>query len=69
MIDEILDIKPQWLSVARRLQSMSKSEGLSIVSIRILCRADGTPISWTAPVQTKIEPKSELSALLLLTKE
>jgi hypothetical protein len=60
------DIKPEWLSVVRRLQSVSKSEGLSIVSITILVDKDGVPQAWTSPVQTKIEPKNASSAILSL---
>ena len=68
MIDSFSDVKPKWLSVIRRLQSVSKSDGLSVVSIRILVDAEGTPVAWTEPIQIKIEPKSEVTSLLLLTK-
>ena len=60
------DIKPEWLSVIRRLQSVSKSSGLSVVSIAILVDADGKPISWTAPERILLEPKSISGALLAL---
>lgn len=60
------DIKPEWLSVVRRLQSVSKSSGLSVVSIAILVDADGKPISWTAPEKILLEPKSISGALLAL---
>ncbi len=61
------DIQPAWLSVIRRLQSVSKSEGLSVISINILVDANGVPQSWTEPKQVKIEPKRDASALLMLT--
>lgn len=58
------DIKPQWLSVIRRLQSISKSEGLSVLTINILVDKDGVPQAWTEPKQVKIEPKNAMSAIL-----
>jgi hypothetical protein len=63
------DIKPQWLSVIRRLQSISKSNGLSVVSISVLVDENGTPIAWTEPKQVKIEPKSDVSALIALSMQ
>lgn len=60
------DINPEWMSVIRRLQSVSKSNGLSVVSIAILVDADGKPISWTAPEKILLEPKSISGALLAL---
>jgi len=60
------DINPEWFSVIRRLQSASKSNGLSVVSIAILVDANGKPISWTAPEQMLLEPKSISGALLAL---
>lgn len=64
-----LDIQPEWLSVIRRLQSVAKSEGLSVINIHILVDANGIPLAWTEPRQTKIEPKRDASALLMLTME
>lgn len=60
------DIQPQWLSVIRRLQSVAKSQGLSVLTISVLVDADGNPLAWTEPLQVKIEPKSEASALIQL---
>lgn len=60
------DINPKWYSVIRRLQSISKSNGFSILSIRILVDSHGNPIAWTEPRQTKIEPKGIEIALLQL---
>jgi hypothetical protein len=60
------DVKREWFSLLRRLQSVSKSGGYSIVKICALVDADGTPVAWTEPTQTKIEPKSLASALLSL---
>lgn len=62
----IEDIQPEWLSVIRRLQSVAKSQGLSVISINILVNADGIPQAWTQPTQTLIEPKREASALLAM---
>ncbi len=60
------DIQPEWLAVIRRLQSVAKSGGLSVLTIHILVDADGKPISWVAPKQTLIEPKREATALIEL---
>lgn len=61
-----LDIQPEWLSVIRRLQSVSKSDGLSVISINILVDKDGVPQAWTSPQKTLIEPKNAASAILTL---
>ena len=58
-----LDIKKEWFSLIRRLQSVAKSEGLSVISIKILVDKDGTPVSWTSPKRTLIEPKSRSSLI------
>jgi hypothetical protein len=60
------DIQREWLSVIRRLQSVAKSEGLSVLSISILVDANGVPQAWTSPKQVKIEPKLASSAILSL---
>ena len=60
------DINPEWLSVIRRLQSVAKSSGLSVISIAILVDPDGKPVSWTAPDKILLEPKSISGALLAL---
>jgi hypothetical protein len=63
------DIQKEWFSVIRRLQSVSKSEGLSILSINILVDSEGTPQAWTSPKQVKIEPKNAASAILAVIIE
>jgi len=60
------DIKPQWLSVIRRLQSVAKSEGLSIIQITILVDKEGNPIGWLSPLTRTIEPKGNAAQLLEL---
>jgi len=59
-----MDIKAGWLSVARRLQSVSKTEGYAIVSINVLVGSDGCPRFWTEPKVTKIEPKRSPQELI-----
>lgn len=55
------DIKPEWkdwLNLARRLQSVAKSqEGLAIAKFWVVLQADGTPLLWTSPEVTYLEPK------------
>lgn len=60
------DIKREYLSLIRRIQSVSKSAGYSVVRISVLVDADGTPIAWTEPIQVKLEPKNAVSLLLTL---
>lgn len=60
------DVKKEYYSLIRRIQSVSKSGGYSVVRINVLVDADGTPIAWTEPIQTKLEPKSAVSLLLAL---
>ncbi len=62
------DIRPQWLSVIRRLQSVArtKNHGLAVLNIRIVVDASGTPIQWTEPGVTRLEPKGSKDELLAL---
>ena len=47
-----------WLNLARRLQSIAtKQEGLAIAKFWVVLKADGTPLLWTAPEVTYLEPK------------
>ena len=62
-----LDIKRGWLSVARRLQSIARTEGYAVVSINILVGPDGNPLAWTEPKLTKIEPKRSSDILALFS--
>jgi hypothetical protein len=52
-----IDIKPQWLSVARRMQSVAKTEGYAVVTISVLVDPDGCPQAWLEPRTCRIEPK------------
>lgn len=64
-----LDIKTPWLNVARRLQSVARSGGLAVITIKIVVNADGIPVSWTSPRVTQIEPRASEALLDLLTTE
>jgi hypothetical protein len=63
-MDQPLDIKKEWLSVARRMQSVSCSEGLSIVSISVLVNSAGVPIFWSEPKKILIEPKAKAGDII-----
>jgi len=58
------DIKPEWknwLNLARRLQSVaSKQEGLAIAKMWVVLKSDGTPLLWTSPEVTYLEPKRKV---------
>jgi hypothetical protein len=60
-----LDIKPKWLSVVRRLQSIAPSNGFSVIHIDILVNKDGEPVSWTSPTKTTIEPSQNAESMLI----
>jgi hypothetical protein len=53
------DVKPHWLNVIRRLQSVARqsNQGYAILTISVLVDADGCPKMWTEPNCTKLEPK------------
>ncbi len=63
-MDQPLDIKKEWLSVARRMQSIGASEGLSIVTISVLVNSAGVPIFWTAPKKMLIEPRAKAGDII-----
>ena len=59
------DIKPGWLNVIRRLQSVSvQQRGLAIVSIQVVVDAQGNPVFWCEPSLTRIEPQQRGSEFL-----
>ncbi len=61
-----LDIKKPWLSVIRRLQSVSHTDGWAIVSITVLVDESGCPKFWLQPKCKKIEPRRNKEELRLL---
>jgi len=60
-----LDIKPGWLNVIRRLQSVThRNNGLAVVEMKVLINKFGEPVQWTEPKLTLLEPKRDPSGLL-----
>lgn len=57
------DIQKTWYNITRRLQSVAKSEGLSVVTLKVLVSADGEPITWEVDSHL-LEPKSLQKSLL-----
>lgn len=57
------DIQTRWYNVTRRMQSVSKSEGYSIVTAKVLVDADGNPVTWEVESHI-LEPKSLQRTLL-----
>ena len=56
------DIKSDWLNIIRRLQSCAyNQEGLAIAQLTVLLSQDGTPVLWTSPKITKLEPKKRIT--------
>lgn len=64
-----LDIKPGWLNIARRLQSVAKTDGLALVSITVLVDPDGVPRLWLEPTCKKIEPRRSTQEILELLSQ
>ena len=62
------DIQKKWNNVTRRMQSVAKSNGLSIVSAKVLVKADGTPVSWNVEHRI-LEPRSLQESLLEMIEE
>lgn len=63
MEDLPLDVQKQWHNVTRRMQSVAKSEGLSVLTLRVLVKADGTPVIWNVD-KHMLEPKSLQETIL-----
>jgi hypothetical protein len=63
-MDAPLDLKKEWLNVARRMQSIASSEGLSIVSISVLVNSCGIPIFWSEPKKILIEPRAKAGDII-----
>lgn len=61
------DVQEKWHNVTRRMQSIAKSDGFSIVSVKVLVEANGTPITWEVNSHI-LEPKSLQKALLSMIK-
>jgi hypothetical protein len=64
-----MDIKPQWLNVARRLQQCSAccgNSGVAIVSTHIIIDNNGLPVGMTEPDIVKIDPKKSKDVLINL---
>lgn len=53
------DIRPQWLNVIRRLQSVAKSghDGNAMITVSVIVDPDGYPVTWTEPHRMPLEPK------------
>jgi hypothetical protein len=69
MARDILDLKPQWLNVARRLQqcaACSGNLGVAIVSTSILIDDNGLPVGFSEPRITKIDPKGNKDLLITM---
>jgi len=60
------DIKSGFKNVARRMQSVSKSQGLQIITISVLVDRDGNVRFWTEPTVRKIEPRAQWADVLNL---
>jgi hypothetical protein len=60
------DIKPQWLAVIRRLQSVSSTGNLTMVSFTVLVDQNGIPQLWLEPRTRKIEPQNSSEEILAL---
>lgn len=61
----INDIKPKWLNLIRRLQSMArKQSGIACITLTVLVDADGNPLIWETPALTTYEPQIEAKRVI-----
>ena len=66
MSDLPQDIKPDWLNVIRRLQSMGRQQaGYGIVTIQVIIDANGKPVLWNEPELKRLEPQSMVAELMM----
>ena len=63
-MQEFLDIKKGWQSVARRAQSIAKTGGLAIITITVLVDETGEPKFWLEPTCKKVEPRKFSSEIM-----
>jgi len=69
-MQELLDLKRGWQSVARRMQSVAKTGGLAIVTITVLVDESGEPKFWLEPTCKKVEPRKFSSEIMkMFTKD
>lgn len=55
----MIDIRPKWKNVARRLQSAaSKNNGYAVMQVSIIVDEGGDPVVWFSPEVNLFEPKS-----------
>jgi len=51
------DIRPDWLNVIRRLQSVAcQQRGYAIITMSVVVDAAGRPVFWESPRMTQLEP-------------
>lgn len=63
------DIKPDYLNIARRLQSVARNNtGVAILEVRLVIDEAGK-IFWTAPKLTLLEPRGAAEEILRLLTE
>ena len=59
------DIKPNWLNVARKCQSVcSGQNGFAVVQMKLLIGPGGEPVFWFEPSMHNIEPLRGASVFL-----
>lgn len=58
-----LHVLTPWLDIVRRLRSVASKGSYSAIKIVVLVDGDGTPIKWTKPTVTTIEPRADPQAL------
>lgn len=65
------DIRPAWMKVLRRLQSVScmNNSGAMIVTISIVVDQNGNPRFWLEPQTRKIEPAKAMEEFMSLVNK
>ncbi|MFA4974451.1 MAG: hypothetical protein WC683_17735 [bacterium] len=51
------DIRPDWLNVIRRLQSVAcQQRGYAIITMSVVVDSNGCPVFWQSPQMIQLEP-------------
>ena len=59
------DIKPDWLNLVRRMQSIARRQsGYAIISVTVVVNQDGIPMFYNEPEVTKLAPRAAATRFL-----
>ncbi len=59
-----IDLLRPWFSFIRRMRQEMPSTGVGVATIRVVMDERGTPVFWSEPEFTRLEPRSSAGASL-----